>query len=69
MRYIDLTLSLYKLYAYFEDNKMIVSRINQLRLRYFDLIKRSGAEFEIEIDRITYTLSVYEMIVSAYNTT
>jgi len=69
MRYIDLTLSLYKLYAYFEDNKMIVSRINQLRLRYFDLIKRTGAEFEIEIDRITYTLSVYEMIVSAYNTT
>ncbi|CAD8194932.1 unnamed protein product [Paramecium octaurelia] len=68
MRYIDLTLSLYKLYAYFEDNKMIVSRINQLRLRYFDLIKRTGAEFEIEVDRITYTLSVYEMIVTAYNT-
>lgn len=67
MRYVDLTLSLYKLYGYFDDNKMIVSRIYQLRLRYLDLVKRAGAEHEIEMERVTYTLSVYEMIVSSYN--
>ena len=71
-----MTLSLYKIYGYFEDNKMVGSRIYQLRLRYLDLIKRAGAEQEsgtnklvigIEMERIIYTLSVYEMITSAYN--
>jgi hypothetical protein len=32
-----------------------------------DLIKRSSAECEIETERIIYTLSVYEMILSSFN--
>lgn len=66
-RYIDISVSLYKIYSYFEDNKMVGSRIYQLRLRYLDLIKRSGAEYDHEVDRIVYTLQVYEMILSSYN--
>jgi hypothetical protein len=31
-----------------------------------DLIKRSSAEYENEIERITYTLGVYEMILSSF---
>lgn len=67
MRYIDMALSLYKLYSYLEDNKMIGSRIYQLRIRYLDLVKRAGAEYESEHERIIYTLSVYEMILTSYN--
>ena len=48
VRYVDVILSLFKLYSFFEDNKMIVSRITQLRLKYLDLIKRSSAEYETE---------------------
>ncbi|KAM3144017.1 hypothetical protein pb186bvf_003781 [Paramecium bursaria] len=69
VRYVDVILSLFKLYSFFEDNKMIVSRITQLRLKYLDLIKRSSAEYETEQETTIYTLSVYEIIVTALNAT
>lgn len=64
---LDLALALYKLYSFFEDNKMLLSRIIQLRNVFFDLIKRSSEEILIEKEKNIYLINVFDMIWSSFS--
>lgn len=39
-RYADLQMAFYTLYGFFQDNKMLLSRINSLKQEYFKFLAR-----------------------------
>jgi hypothetical protein len=56
----DFSIGLYKLYTYFEDNKMLLSRINRLKTYFYDLIQKSCDDIPFEKDRNIYLILVFE---------
>ena len=62
-----MALALYRLYTFFEDNKMLLSRIIQLRNCFFDLIKRSSDEILVDKEKNVYLINVFDMIWSSFN--
>jgi vacuolar protein sorting-associated protein 52 len=65
-RFIDLSISLYKLYSYFDDNKMLWSRMVQMRTLFFELMRKSAKEFPSEHERTKYLIDVFDSILSAF---
>ena len=50
MRYVDLVLSIFKLYSYFNDNRMLCVRIETLRNQYMQLLMGAAKFIEREFD-------------------
>lgn len=59
-RYIDIQISFYVLYSYFQDNQMLLSRINSLKNSYFKYLYQY--ENENEYEKIVYFLRIYDLI-------
>ena len=55
-------IALYKLYIYFEDNKMILSRIIILKNHFYELISKSSDEIPTEKERNIYLIQVNNII-------
>ncbi|KAL4437908.1 hypothetical protein ABPG74_001079 [Tetrahymena malaccensis] len=61
-RYADIIISFYKLYSYFQDNKMIFTRIELLRKDFINMIKKNAQDIGRGIDRCKYLLLIYDLI-------
>lgn len=67
-RYIDFSVSLYKLYSHFPVyNKMLCIRLEQLRKDFIEIINKSSNEIPKDFERITYLLKIYDLILTNYN--
>lgn len=67
MRYVDLVLSIFKLYSYFPDNRMLCVRLDTLRIQYIQLITSSAKFIEREFDQVTYLIRVYDYMLYDFN--
>lgn len=65
-RYIDFSLTLYRLYSYAGESHMLKYRIIALKSVVVELLKKLSREETSEMDSTIYMITTLDMIISAY---
>lgn len=66
-RYADLQVAFYTLYSHFQDNKMLLSRINTLKQEYFKLLHKVEEGQPQLVYLITVYYTIYTHMANAYS--
>lgn len=68
LRFVDLALSYYKIYAENNDNHMLRYRISQFKNQFLELLKRYSKEFKNEKERTRYMVEALDFMIEQFKT-
>ena len=68
LRFVDLALSYYKIYAENNDNHMLRYRISQFKNQFLELLKRYTKEFKTEKEKIKFLVESLDFMIEQFKT-